>query len=201
MSPQALRILTDSAITSGAPPALLEPAIVPDYVGKGIDARQEVRHFAAARGFSSPYSPGSVVVEFKESTRPLGLNLNVVVETSGCFTSMSVFKENVTFVFQVPDRMEFRQVSFSELVVAQGPSRESWTIPTWNVLARESALEEGLMRLSASVEKIRQGVLPRRPAGLLAVAQEAARRMAERRDEDLEQWSRRLGREMSDAND
>jgi len=114
---------------------------------------------------------------------------------------MRTFKDTVTFIFQVPDRTEFKHITFSAPLVAQGPPRESWTIPTWSLLGSEPAVEEGLTKLSASVEQLRQGILPRRSDELISLARDAMTRMTERRTEDLEEWARQLGRDVSDEND
>lgn len=197
--PEAMRILSNSAITSGAAP-VESLTSAGTSVGKGVDFPQQVRHFAAARGFSSLLAPGSVVVEFSESTHPLRMNLSVLVDISGAFTSMSVINDRIDLAFHVGDRPEFRQTTFSDLLFAEGPPRESWTIPTWKLLSGDP-IETGLASLAASVEKIRRGLLPQRPPRQWTLAREAVARMAERRDEELEQWAERLAREISTPDD
>ena len=195
MSSGTIGILSDSAITSGAVPT---PVRAHDFVARSIDAREDVRHFAAARGF---FSPGSVVVEFQEAMRPVGLSQNLVIDTASFHASMATFKDEVVLVFQAVDHPEFRTISFSDHLMAQGPPRDTWTIPTWSLLFDESVIEQGVLSLSASVERIKRGLLPRRSSELLALAQEAVVRMTEREGEDLEEWAERLGREVSEADD
>jgi hypothetical protein len=196
MSPKLLKFASDSATTSGGARGIwdaLEWWPAQQIVGYGTDVPQKVTHYVAARGFADPHLLGGVIFEFQESSRPIGLNVNLLVDSSGSLTMMTAFKDQVTYLFHVADRPEFQRISIADLLVAQGPPRETWTIPTWSLLpAMDLGIDKGIADLAAAVEDIRGGILPKRPASTLRLAQRVADRISEAREADIEGWAGRL---------
>ena len=200
MSPELVRLSrSHSALTSGSVGILSEQFGVPGEPSAALES--DVRHTVAAREFADPQSPATWVFEFKESTRAPSFRVNVFLTTAGEAAIVNSFKGHVDCLFHVTDRPEFRHVTFRDLVVAQGPPQESWTIPTWSLLTGSGSLQEALADLADIAEGIGHLVLPHRSPELIALARRAVAGLVERADEDMQDWANRLAGDVSDAND
>lgn len=199
MSPGLLMVKSTSSVTSGSVRAL--PEIFRELGEPSVTPESDVRHTVAAREFADPQSPATWIIEFKDSTRAPSFGVYAYLTTPREAAIINSFKGHVDYVFHVSERPEFRHMAVRERTVAHGPPPESWTIPTWGLLTRSGSFEESLADLAEIADRIRNQVLPDRSPGLIALAQRAVERLAERGDEDIEAWANRLADDVSDLND
>jgi hypothetical protein len=157
-------------------------------------------HVVIARSFVNPNEPATFVTEFEESTRPADFTSQLFFRAGGYEARALAFKEGVNWVFQTPDRPEFRHFSVSGLLIS-GPPHDTWTVQTSSVISADAGVAQGISELRSMVEGLRHGLTPSRTPGFIALARRAVEHKEQQDHEDVEAWADRLARDFSRATD
>jgi hypothetical protein len=192
-----VRVSAGSDMSSAAAPTRLfgPMAMVTEETG--------LQCVVATREFVSPGHPGLGLTEFPAATRPLGFISNVCFTTDVGTAVISAFKDRThCLLASATDRPEFHHTAFQDLLLAQGPPLNSWTVQSWILVgATTSGFERELRDLRSMVSSFQRLIPLSRSPQLLQLSREAAVRREQRQFEDVESWAQRLARDVLNADD
>lgn len=198
-----MQVLFDSDLTSGFaisnfPKEFLASA---EEVGK---EETQFKQSLAQRCFDlQDLTLASAVGEQGEVTRSESFESALFLSTmSGVLVSLTGFKETWDCVVFQGDSIDIFEVK-GKATPVEGPSRESWIVPTWTLVQPQipAEVEEPLSELRAFSERLFTLSPPQRSPELIGLARKAVQELSHRKDEDIDAWARRLARDVADADD
>lgn len=194
-----LNFLTDSDSSSGAVHAT--PPL-PEWTSSKATAEFIHRLFIQRQFEFSE----SIVLSPQENARPIATKSNVVFCSGGTVVGIITFKDNAYF-FVKEHGIDWGEISTGQTITtesAEGPSRDSWTVPTW-ILAEGQPPENihgslaNLRNLTAQIQNL--APLPR-SSTLVNLAKDVVRASPSRSTKkNVLGWARRLVKDITGAND
>ena len=127
---------------------------------------------------------------------------------SNLYLLAPTFEVKLTSFKNVMDYWATRQMSHPGRIapdlIARGPSPDTWTLSYISII-REETIQDQIQRSLGELDRIIEGIknlsIERRSEEFESLAWRAAEESSAREDEDIEEWARRLAKDVAGAND